>query len=82
MKQKTFFITAVCSLIITMNIVTAQESKGKACAGGCCKSDKTTQTEGSEAMAMADAQGEGMQDHSSHKHDAKAADSSVQSKKV
>jgi hypothetical protein len=82
MKQKTFFIFTVCSLIITMNIVTAQESKGKACAGGCCKADKITQTEGSEAMAMADAQGESMQDHSSHKHDAKAADSSMQSNKV
>lgn len=81
MKQKTLSI-ALFSLIISMNIGTAQDSKEKTSAGRCCKSDKTTQTEGSEAMAMAGSALEGMQDHSSHKHDAKKADSIAQSKKA
>lgn len=81
MKQKTLFI-ALCSLIISMNIMAAQNSEGKTSAGGCCMPDKAMQTEGSEAMAMADPKWAGMQDHSSHKHDAKKADSSAQSKKA
>lgn len=81
MKQKTLFI-ALCSLIISMNIVIAQDSKGKTCVGGCCKSEKAAQTEGTEAMAMANTEMSGMQDHNSHKHDAKKTDSSAQSKKA
>lgn len=81
MKQKSFFIV-LFSLIVSMNIVTAQDSKEKTCAGGCCKPDKATQTERSEAMAMAEPEWAGMQDHSSHKHDVKKADSRAQSKKV
>jgi hypothetical protein len=82
MIQRTLFIIAVSSLIFSMNTMIAQDSMEKRCSGGCCKTNKAMQAEGNETMAMVDTKGASMQDHSSHKHDAKKTDSSAQSKKT
>ncbi|MFA5833917.1 MAG: heavy metal-binding domain-containing protein [Bacteroidota bacterium] len=69
-----FAVLVVFALIVVnTNAITAQDKKDKSCAGGCC---------GGKKMAMADPTGGSMQDHSSHKHDAKKADSSAPSIKT